>query len=239
MIILRQKEFGIIRKLLKKSADKNDFDALDLTEKRLFNKRIRNIGIEKKIIEDNKNIGYVSSKPPGRMSPSSRPPTAEKEVADKVRAELSNPDNNFTEDELMLLGLILLCADHDIHRIFWDRCDGLEELAHEFGHVKLHKGKSIIDKFIQKGADFSGKWKKLPPGVINAVLDVIASVFKVGEEVCASNKGYELLKSYNLSKEELDLARRNMSEAIEVYKLQGRASWKRKLINSKIPQWLL
>ena len=128
--------------------------------------------------------------------------------------------------------------DKDISTIYWDRCDGLESLAHEIGHVKNYKG-SLIDRFVRKGAKF-GKWsKELPDGVINALLSVVFSPFLILEESSASKKGYKLLQSFGLSEHELNIAKKNLDNAINLYKTQSRISWKRKLINSKIPQWLL
>lgn len=54
-----------------------------------------------------------------------------------------------------------------------------------------------------------------------------------------SKKGYDMLKEYNLSPKELKLAKENMNNALRVYKSNSRIEWRKKLINSKIPQWLL
>ena len=52
------------------------------------------------------------------------------------------------------------------------------------------------------------------------------------EESNASKKGYEMLKKYNLTEDELKIAKENMDNALEMYKLQGEIACKQKLINS-------
>ena len=41
-----------------------------------------------------------------------------------------------------------------------------------------------------------------------------------------------MLKKYNLTEDELKIAKENMDNALEMYKLQGEIAWKQKLINS-------
>lgn len=48
-----------------------------------------------------------------------------------------------------------------------------------------------------------------------------------------------MLKKYNLSQKDLNLAKENLDNALEIYKSQSKISWRKKLIDSKIPQWLL
>ena len=79
----------------------------------------------------------------------------------------------------------------------------------------------------------------VPNGVINSLLDVLGSTFINWEERNASSKGYSMLKKYNLSKKDLKLAKENLDNALEIYKSQSKISWRKKLIDSKIPQWLL
>ena len=70
-------------------------------------------------------------------------------------------------------------------------------------------------------------------------MDVLGSKFINWEEKNASSKGYSMLNKYNLSREDLNLAKENMDNALEMYKSQSKISWRKKLIDSKIPQWLL
>lgn len=160
-----------------------------------------------------------------------------KERAKNIKGALAK-ENDFTEDDIKFLTLVMTRDDKDIFSVYWDKCDGLEILAHEFGHVKNYKG-NLLDRFIRKGAEFGQKLRSLPNGVINSLLDVLGSTFINWEERNASSKGYSMLKKYNLSQKDLNLAKENLDNALEIYKSQSKISWRKKLIDSKIPQWLL
>lgn len=152
-----------------------------------------------------------------------------------IKEALKDPNNEFSEDDIKLLTLVM---SRDDKTVYWDRCDGLEELAHEFGHVNNYNG-NFLDRFINKGAKFSRKLINLPDGVINSLLSVLGSTLINWEESNASKKGHEMLKKYNLSSKELKLAKKNMDNALRVYKSNSKIGWRKRLVNSKIPQWLL
>lgn len=233
---INQKEFGWIRNKLSKTISEEEQKKQDYMLDHEINPRIMNPDIESKIINDNKSTSIVVSKESPGDSPSAEFPN--KLRSKNIKEALSDPSNNFSEDDIKLLTLVMSRDDKNISTVYWDRCDGLEELAHEFGHVNNYNG-NFLDKFINKGAKFSGKVKNLPDGVINSLLSVLGSKLINWEESNASKKGYEMLKKYNLSPKELRLAKENMDNALRIYKSNSRIEWRKKLINSKIPQWLL
>lgn len=201
-----------------------------------INPRVMNPDVENKMVKDNKELAELSPKSLGMRSPSAF--YSGKKQTRLLKDSINNPENNFSEDDIKLLTLMMSRSDKNISTVFWDRCDGLESLAHEFGHINNYNG-NFLDRFINKGAMFGNKIKNLPDGVINALLSVLGSKLINWEESNASKKGYEMLKKYNLSPKNLRLAKENMDNALKIYKSESKIEWRKKLINSKIPQWLL
>ena len=234
-IIEEEKSFGIIRDKLSKTISKERENLIRRKENSILNNRISNTDVENSIISDNSNIAAVYPKNSDEPSPYMEGPN--KERAKNIKEALAK-ENDFTEDDIKFLTLVMIRDDKDICSVYWDKCDGLETLAHEFGHVKNYKG-NLLDRFIRKGAKFGQKLRSLPNGVINSLLDVLGSTFINWEERNASSKGYSMLKKYNLSQKDLNLAKENLDNALEIYKSQSKISWRKKLIDSKIPQWLL
>ena len=233
---VNQKEFGWIRNKLSKTISKEEQKKQDYILDHEINPRIMNPEVESKMIDDNKSTSTVVPKESPGNSPGAEFPN--KLRSKNIKEALKDPSNNFSEDDIKLLTLVMSRDDKNISTVYWDRCDGLEELAHEFGHVKNYNG-NFLDKFINKGANFSGKIKNLPDGVINSLLSVLGSKLINWEEYNASKKGYDMLKKYNLSPKDLRLAKENMDNALKIYKSNSKIEWRKKLINSKIPQWLL
>ena len=60
--------------------------------------------------------------------------------------------------------------------------------------------------------------RNLDNGVFNALIEVLGSKIICWEESNASKKGYEMLKKYNLTEDELKIAKENMDNALEMYK---------------------
>ena len=231
-----QKEFGKIRDRLSKTISEEERKREDYYLDYKINSRIMNPEVENKMINDNKSTSIVVSKPHLNESPGVNYPN--KSRSKDIKNALNDLKNNFSEDDIKLLTLIMSRDDNKISTIYWDRCDGLESLAHEFGHVKNYRG-NFLDRFINRGADFSSKIKNLPDGVINSLLSVLGSTLINWEESNASRKGYEMLKKYNLSPKDLQIAKENMDNALRMYKSNSKIEWRKRLINSKIPQWLL
>ena len=232
---INQKEFGWIRNKLSKTISEEEQKKQDYMLDHEINPRIMNLEVEDKMINENKSTSVVVPKPDKKSPRVSFP---NKLRSKNIKGALSDPENNFSEDDIKLLTLVMTREDKNISTVYWDRCDGLEELAHEFGHVNNYNG-NFLDKFINRGAKFSGKIKNLPDGVINSLLSVLGSTLINWEESNASKKGYEMLKKYNLSPKDLRLAKENLDNALKIYKSNSKIEWRRKLINSKIPQWLL
>ncbi len=231
-----QKEFGRIRDRLSKTISEEERKKANYVLDSRINQRIINPDVEKRIINENKSISTVVPKPPLEDSPMVGFP--DKLRSSRIKNALNDPKNNFSEDDIKLLTLVMSRDDDKISTIYWDRCDGLEGLAHEIGHVKNYRG-NVLDRFINKGANFSSGIKSLPDGVINSLLSVLGSTLINWEESNASRKGYEMLKKYNLSPKELQIAKENMDNALRIYKSNSKIEWRKRLINSKIPQWLL
>ena len=232
---INQKEFGWIRNKLSKTISEEEQKKQDYMLDHEINPRIMNLEVENKMINENKSTSVVVPKPDKKSPRVSFP---NKLRSKNIKGALSDPENNFSEDDIKLLTLVMTRDDKNISTVYWDRCDGLEELAHEFGHVNNYNG-NFLDKFINRGAKFSGKIKNLPDGVINSLLSVLGSTLINWEESNASKKGYEMLKKYNLSLKDLRLAKENLDNALKIYKSNSKIEWRKKLINSKIPQWLL
>ena len=233
---LEQKEFGWIRNRLSKTISKEEQKKWEYNLDYRINPRVINPEVESKMIKDNKSTSEVIPKQPLDDSPSTGFP--DKLRSRNIREALNDPENNFSEDDIKLLTIVMTRDDKNISTVYWDRCDGLEALAHEFGHVNNYNG-NFLDRFINKGAKFSSKLRSLPDGVINSLLSVLGSTLINCEESNASKKGYEMLKKYNLSPKDLRLAKENMDNALNIYKSNSKIEWRKKLINSKIPQWLL
>ena len=60
--------------------------------------------------------------------------------------------------------------------------------------------------------------RNLNNGVFNALIEVLGRKMICWEESNASKKGYEMLKKYNLTEDELKIAKENMDNALEMYK---------------------
>lgn len=232
---VNQKEFGWIRNKLSKTISKEEQKKQDYILDHEINPRIMNPEVENKMINDNKSTSIVVPKPDKKSPRVSFP---DKLRSKNIKEALNDPKNNFSEDDIKLLTLVMTRDDKNISTIYWDRCDGLEELSHEFGHIKNYNG-NFLEKFINKGAKFSKKLINLPDGVINSLLSVLGSTLINWEESNASKKGYEMLKKYNLSPKDLRIAKENLDNALNIYKSNSKIEWRKKLINSKIPQWLL
>lgn len=235
-VIEEEKSFGIIRDKLSKTIKEEEGKIQNYGYNYILNDRVYNPEVERKLISDNKDIAEFYPKEPRMNSPMTYFP--DKQKANEIREALNDPKNDFTEDDIKLLTLLMNRNDKEVCSVYWDKCDGLETLAHELGHVENFKG-NLLDRFINKGAKFGQKLRSLPNTAINSLLDVLGSKFINWEEQRASSKGYKQLEKYKLSPKDLKLAKENMDNALNLYKSQSKISWRRKLVNSKIPQWLL
>lgn len=151
------------------------------------------------------------------------------------------PYQDYTTDDETLMSVLIGRRDKVICDVYWDKCDGLEKLAHKLGHVKNYKG-NLLDRFIRKGAIFGKIFRtnsENKPGVINALVDILGGKLINWEERNATEKAFKLLKNYNLTQKEQDLVKENLNNALEHYRSANKIIWRKKLINSKIPKWLL
>lgn len=177
--------------------------------------------------------------PPSSEGSSMASPVSKKEYKN-LKKEFDENSWKYTDDEIRIMMLLMTRYKDNKCMVYWEKSKGLEQLAHELGHVDNYWGKSI-ERFIHKGAKFGNTIKREEDknGVTYALLSVLGSKFINWEEKNASKKGYELLKQHGLSQNELRIAKENLDNAIKIYKSQSKQSWRRKLIDSKIPQWLL
>lgn len=231
-----QKEFGWIRDRLQKTVDK-EVDKRNKYLNHLDEKTIKddnNLGDD--IISDHSKIACVFPKDKFMRGPISIDATQSRKQA--IRA-LVDPMNSYTEDDKEILRQAINRYNEGISDIYWGKSDGLEGLAHELGHIKNYNG-NLLNRFIHKGAVFGNNLLRSPKST-NALLDVLCGKLVNWEERNASKKGYELLKKYGLSEEELKIAKENMNYAIGLYESNHKISWRSKLLNSnsKALKWIL
>ena len=226
-----QKEFGWIRDKLQKTVDEENKKEKELGK--ILNKRdkIHNSVISRKLERDNQSIALVGKRLINTPVSSDDPPTKE-EIEESKQFIAENPE----PDLIDLMLFLMVCHQKNVSSIFWNNNDGLETLAHELGHVKNYRG-NIFDKLIHKGAKF-GKIVKEKPGVIGALFSVLGDKMINWEERNASKKAYELLKHYNLPKDDLETAKEYMNLALEKYKSESKIGWRDKILKSKISKWL-
>ena len=239
---LRQKEFGIFRKMMEKTRDKhiNKANLLDSMIHQNITK-IERPEIEKELLQD-PNITLLSPLLDnlGRKHSAEKSPISKKEY-NNIKKVLNTEAqrNEFTDAEIDYMMILMHNYKNNLCEVHWDRSLGLDQLAHEVGHVKNWKG-SFLDKMIHKAAIKGSRLRKREnPGIVNAFLSILSNPIIKWEEKNASKKAYESLKQYNLSKEELEIVKKKLDKAIENYKSTSSADWRNKLINSKIPKWLL
>lgn len=234
-----QKEFGWIRDRLQKTVDEEK-SLKEKYEKRFKSSdRLIDFGLENKIIEANKSIAEVSPKEFDRLTGSSYMKDSTQSLKELKKFIKDNREEEFTEDMKILIDeLMEKYQDKKISDIYWDRRDGVDQLVHELGHVKNYRG-NLLDRFIRKGAKFGAKFEKASPGAVNAFLSIIKGKFIDWEEKNASNKAYELLKKYNLPPQDFQMVKDNLDNALKHYQSKHKISWRQRLIDSKIPKWLL
>lgn len=228
-----QKEFGWIKDRLQKTIEREESKIKDYDKKLSNLDKLIDSDLERKMIKDNENVSVVF---PREINTPVRFKYPDKARSRRIKEALKDPSNDFTEDDTKLLMLVMNRDDQKISEVYWNSNDGLEKLAHEFGHVRNYRG-NLLDQFIHKGARFGNNLRK-KSGVTNAVLDILGSKFINWEESNASKKGYEMLKTYGLSKEDLEAAKKIMDYALEKYRSQSKISWRKKLLDSKISKWL-
>ena len=175
----------------------------------------------------------------GRKYSSERSPITKKEYNNIKKTLKTDKKFEFTDKELDYMMILMYNHKNNLCEVHWDRSLGLDQLAHELGHVGNWKG-SFLDKMVHNAA-ISGNYmrNRKNSGVVNAFLSILASPIIKWEEKNASKKAYELLKKYDLSKEEMEVVKKNLDNALEIYKSKSAADWRNKLINSKVPKWLL
>ena len=236
-----QKEFGIFRKMMEKTRDKH-LEKAKLLEDSINEetKKIEDKEIEKDLLRD-PNVLLLGPMLDGRgrKYSSEKSPISKREYK-KIRNVLRTDKKfEFTDRELDIMMILMHNHKNNLCEVHWDRSLGLDQLAHELGHVGNWKG-SFLDKMIHNAAIKGSRLrKKEDPGIVNAFLSILASPVIKWEEQNASKKAYELLKKYNLSKEEMEVVKKNLDNALEIYRSKSAADWRNKLIKSKIPKWLL
>ena len=235
---LKQKEFGIFRRMMEKTIRKEADRAKNL-DNSIYNKqKIENKEIEEKLLQDpNITLHGPRIGIDGKKYSSERSPISKKEYKNIKKA--LKTENNFTDKEIDFLMILMHNHKNNLCEVYWDESLGLDQLAHELGHVGNWRG-SFLDKMIHKAVrgGISLRNRK-NPGIVNAFLSILMSPIIRWEEKNASKKAYELLKKQNLSKEEMEIVKKNLDDAIKIYNSRSAIDWRNKLINSKIPKWLL
>lgn len=229
---IEEKEYSIVSNYLDKLKKDVQKAGNELSYRKdsaeIFNPRLTGLKQEEEFIE--KETKNTNSRIYKRLDSEVSNTPANKKDYERYKKWLK--ENNWTEDDAKIINMLMSDNKNGVSQIFWNREDGLERLAHELGHIKNAKGKNWKDKIIHSGAKLGLKLRNLNNGVFNALIEVLGSKMICWEESNASKKGYEMLKKYNLTEDELKISKENMDNALEMYKLQGEIAWKQKLINS-------
>lgn len=231
----QQRDFSWISKKLDKLREevkKNEEEIRRRLEDRdLFSPRLIGVKQESEFIEnETKNSNSRLIERTDGLGPYMNVPTKK----DYQEYQKMIKSGKYTEDEIALIKLLMEENKRGVTNIFWRPEDGLETLAHEIGHSLNYKEKGLKATLRKLGIKLGKNFSKMDDGVLSALLNVLGSKSIVWEEKEASKKGYELLKKYNLTPEELKIAKQNLDNALEIYKLQGKNLWRKNIINSKL-----
>lgn len=149
----------------------------------------------------------------------------------KYKKELAK--GTYSPDDIVILTELMNANRDGKNQIFWNKSDGLETFVHEVGHQLVHET-NFKDWLIKQNIKLGNRFKNSSNPVLKALFSVLMNENLVLTEQSASKKGYKMLKEHNLTKEELKLAKKNLDDAIVIYKLQRNKRWKSELLNSRL-----
>ena len=105
---INQKEFGWIRNKLSKTISEEEQKKQDYMLDHEINPRIMNLEVKNKMINENKSTSVVVPKPDKKSPRVSFP---NKLRSKNIKGALSDPENNFSEDDIKLLTLVMTRDD--------------------------------------------------------------------------------------------------------------------------------
>lgn len=234
----RQREYSRTSDWLNKIRNKVrklDKESAELQERLLHSPKVIRSEHEQEFIEnETKNsktniydrVKYSKSPAPLIQFPS---PKDNKIYEDLIKS------GKYTVDDVAVFKSLIEDNKKGISQIFWNKWDGIDLLFHEIGHGlnRINK-KDVVSWLVHRGARLGREVLEMKGSVFSALLSVLATSVIFLEEKEASRKGYELLKKYNLPSRDLEKARRNLDDALKLYKLQHKSAILSKLVGSKL-----
>ena len=123
--------------------------------------------------------------------------------------------------------------------IFWSKKDGYEQLGHEMGHIENSKSKNPIRRWINKIANNPETRRKFTEeaggsdkGIKDSIKNWITGKIILQEEKNASKNSIKRLKEIGATPEQLDVAKKNLKDALKTYKLRSKTYWMNPLYNA-------